>query len=249
MENASNAIKIAGELLIGLLLISLFIFVFQRISNLEEEKSKQVAIEQTAEFNKKFSAYNKSSMYGTDLISVLGLAYANNRTVNQVKYKSSNPENGYYDPELANSINIKFRIKSNISAKQTVAVTKLVNGEVVEKEAPKVLSETIIFKENMTSEYHSLLGKQSGETITTTDMVKNIYNILIKGQVTTVIKNSNRATTYTDPKTNKTVAAIENTLITDDITGFTEMKKKIFKCTKVEYNDVGRINCMYFEEQ
>lgn len=244
MENASNAIKIAGELLIGLLLISLFIFVFQRISNLEEEKSKQVAIEQTAEFNKKFNAYNKTSMYGTDLISVLGLAYANNRTVNQAKYKSSNPENGYYDPELANSINIKFRIKADICSKTTTVTTILVNDEIVSKESSiKAGSEKVIFAENMNSEYHSLVGKQNGDSIETTDMVKNIYNILINGQVTTVIKDKNEATTY------KSVPAIKNTLITTDITGFTEMKKKIFKCTKVEYNDVGRINCMYFEEQ
>lgn len=249
MENASNAIKIAGELLIGLLLISLFIFVFQRISNLEEEKSKQVAIEQAAEFNKKFSAYNKSSMYGTDLISVLGLAYANNRTVNQVKYKSSSSENGYYDPELANSINIKFRIKTDICTQTTTTITTLVNGEVVSKDTPQPKNRKVVFAENMKSEYHSLIGKQTGDSIETTDMVKNIYDILIKGQVTTVIKDSNRTIAYTDPKTNKTMAAIENTLITEDVTGFTDMKKKIFKCTKVEYNDVGRINCMYFEEQ
>ena len=31
MENAAEALKLAGELLIGLLLISLFIFVFNRI--------------------------------------------------------------------------------------------------------------------------------------------------------------------------------------------------------------------------
>lgn len=243
MENASNAIKIAGELLIGLLLISLFIFVFQRISNLEEEKSKQVAIEQTAEFNKKFSAYNKSSMYGTDLISVLGLAYANNRTVNQVKYKSSNPENGYYDPELANSINIKFRIKTDICTQTTTTITKLVNGEVVDKDTRPPENRKVVFAENMKSEYHSLIGKQTGDSIETTDMVKNIYKILIEGQVTTVIKDKN------EPAWVDGVPAIQNTLITEDVTGFTDMKKKIFKCTKVEYNDVGRINCMYFEEQ
>lgn len=244
MENASNAIKIAGELLIGLLLISLFIFVFQRISNLEEEKSKQVAIEQTAEFNKKFSAYNKSSMYGTDLISVLGLAYANNRTVNQVKYKSSSSENGYYDPELANSINIKFRIKTDICTQTTTTITTLVNGEVVNKTSSTPdKTKKVIFAQNNSSEYHSLIGKQNGDSIETTDMVKNIYDILIKGQVTTVIKDKNEPTTYNG------VPAVKNTLITTDVTGFTDMKKKIFKCTKVEYNDVGRINCMYFEEQ
>ena len=243
MENASNAIKIAGELLIGLLLISLFIFVFQRISNLEEEKSKQVAIEQTAEFNKKFSAYNKSSMYGTDLISVLGLAYANNRTVNQVKYKSSNPENGYYDPELANSINIKFRIKTDICTQKTTTTTILVNGEVVDKDTPPPENRKVVFAENMKSEYHSLIGKQTGDSIETTDMVKNIYKILIKGQVTTVINEKSEQYWFNG------VPAIRYTLTTEDVTGFTDMKKKIFKCTKVEYNDVGRINCMYFEEQ
>ena len=59
MENAAEALKLAGELLIGLLLISLFIFVFNRISSIEETKSQQELIQQTTDFNKKFNAFEK----------------------------------------------------------------------------------------------------------------------------------------------------------------------------------------------
>lgn len=40
MENAADAIKMAGELLIGLLLISLFVFVFSQMENVENSKEK-----------------------------------------------------------------------------------------------------------------------------------------------------------------------------------------------------------------
>ena len=82
MENAANAIKIAGELLIGLLLISLFVFVFNQMENAETARDNDELLQQTIEFNKKFESFNKTYMYGTDLISVLALAYAKNQTAN-----------------------------------------------------------------------------------------------------------------------------------------------------------------------
>ena len=223
MENAAEALKIAGELLIGLLLISLFIFVFNRISSIEDSKSQQEAIQQTTDFNKKFNAFEKSSMYGTDLISVLGLAYANNKTANLEKRMFHKGEiDGYYDPDIGSSINIKFKLKEDICETKITDVYKVEDGISVQERHHEDPGK-IIFKANT---WYSLSADNM-------DAVKSIKEIVIDGNTTQV--------------ETKKISNIRTQIITTDSKGFGEFKKNIFKCTSVDYNDVGRIYCMTFE--
>lgn len=221
MENAAEALKLAGELLIGLLLISLFIFVFNRISSIEETKSQQELIQQTTDFNKKFNAFEKSSMYGTDLISVLGLAYANNKSANLEKQMFHRGEiDGFYDPEIGSSINIKFKLKDNIYKTVTTEKYKVKDG-INALESRTVEQKGEIFKANT---WYSLSADNM-------NVVKTIKEIVIDGNTTQV-------------KTKK--SGITTTVTTTDSKGFSEFKKNVFKCTGVDYNDVGRIYCMTF---
>ena len=221
MENAAEALKLTGELLIGLLLISLFIFVFKRISSIEETKSQQELIQQTTDFNKKFNAFEKSSMYGTDLISVLGLAYANNKSANLEKQMFHRGEiDGFYDPEIGSSINIKFKLKDNIYKTVTTEKYKVKDG-INTLESRTVEQKGEIFKANT---WYSLSADNM-------NVVKTIKEIVIDGNTTQV-------------KTKK--SGITTTVTTTDSKGFSEFKKNVFKCTGVDYNDVGRIYCMTF---
>lgn len=221
MENAAEALKLAGELLIGLLLISLFIFVFNRISSIEETKSQQELIQQTTDFNKKFNAFEKSSMYGTDLISVLGLAYANNKSANLEKQMFHRGDiDGFYDPEIGSSINIKFKLKDNIYKTVTTEKYKVKDG-INTLESRTVEQKGEIFKANT---WYSLSADNM-------NVVKTIKEIVIDGNTTQV-------------KTKK--SGITTTVTTTDSKGFSEFKKNVFKCTGVDYNDVGRIYCMTF---
>ena len=221
MENAAESLKLAGELLIGLLLISLFIFVFNRISSIEETKSQQELIQQTTDFNKKFNAFEKSSMYGTDLISVLGLAYANNKSANLEKQMFHRGEiDGFYDPEIGSSINIKFKLKDNIYKTVTTEKYKVKDG-INTLESRTVEQKGEIFKANT---WYSLSADNM-------NVVKTIKEIVIDGNTTQV-------------KTKK--SGITTTVTTTDSKGFSEFKKNVFKCTGVDYNDVGRIYCMTF---
>lgn len=222
MENAAEALKLAGELLIGLLLISLFIFVFNRISSIEETKSQQELIQQTTDFNKKFNAFEKSSMYGTDLISVLGLAYANNKSANLEKRMFRRGEiDGFYDPEIGSSINIKFKLKDNIYKTVTTETYKVQNGisTLIKRDVDDSRGE--IFKANT---WYSLSADNM-------NVVKTIKEIVIDGNTTQVKSKKSGITT---------------TVTTTDSKGFSEFKKNVFKCTGVDYNDVGRIYCMTF---
>ncbi len=227
MEDASLALRIAEGVMIGVLLITLLLFVFSRISVVENSEADKQVIENTEEFNKKYNAYDKPMMYGTDVISVLGMAINNNKVCNQKI--SANPD-GIYHADDANSININFKVKkSAIQTKKTeyvffsgydstqgknvsewrVDTTKSPNPEYVE-----------VFKVNT---MYSLSNNPVGS-------YQKIVDIAING-------NSNITKQITSRR-----------IIETDSSGFNDFKLRIFECTNVQYNNVGRVCSMTFEE-
>lgn len=86
MENASKALLIAGGVLIALIIITMFIMMFSRISNINKEQEEQTKIEQLNAFNMAFEAYGKKVMYGADVITLINKVAENNK-----KY-SGNPD-------------------------------------------------------------------------------------------------------------------------------------------------------------
>ena len=54
MENASNALMMAGGILLALLILSLLVFTFNIINRSENAKTDQKMIQEAQEFNKKF---------------------------------------------------------------------------------------------------------------------------------------------------------------------------------------------------
>lgn len=70
MENISKALLIAGGVLLGLLLISLLLNVFNIISDSEKSKEELLSVEQLAKFNSYYESFNKETIYGTDLLTL-----------------------------------------------------------------------------------------------------------------------------------------------------------------------------------
>ena len=79
MENASKALVIAAGILLTLLIVSLAIYVYTSISNVSKREAEILTAEELSEFNMQFESFNKSSMYGTDIITVINKAIANNK--------------------------------------------------------------------------------------------------------------------------------------------------------------------------
>lgn len=79
MENASKALLIAGGVLIALIIITMFIMMFSRLSNITKEQEEQTKIEQLVAFNAGFEAYNKKVMYGVDVITLINKVAENNK--------------------------------------------------------------------------------------------------------------------------------------------------------------------------
>lgn len=226
MENAADALRMAAGVLIALLLISLVIFVFTRISSLENEKDQQELLQQVSEFNDKFLAFDKTSMYGTDLISVLGLAISNNKIANQVN--TANPD-GRYDENLANSINIRFTISSNVQ--KSIITTKYELKDGREEEIDKSEEVEVALAQGT----YSLIVPQNDDR--SIEIYKTIESIAVEGSKTVEI--SNRTSNY----------GRFRTIITEDRSGFSDLKKRIFQCTGIEYDSTGRIKCMIFKEK
>ena len=74
MENASKALLIAGGILLAILILSALVFMFSSVRNFSESQEEKTLAEQTAKFNAEYDVYNKSVMYGTDVISVINKA-------------------------------------------------------------------------------------------------------------------------------------------------------------------------------
>jgi len=79
MENSSYALYIAVGTLIAIAVLSFLVFNWRKIGILESAKDDVVAVKNKAEFNKEYEVYNKSLMYGTDVLSCLNKAQNNNQ--------------------------------------------------------------------------------------------------------------------------------------------------------------------------
>lgn len=78
MENANKALIMAASTLIGVMLFSLFVMFIQNISIWPETEDEILSSDQKSAFNAEYEVYQKSAMYGVDVISCLNKALSNN---------------------------------------------------------------------------------------------------------------------------------------------------------------------------
>lgn len=229
MENSAQALQMAAGIIIALLLLSLFVYVFGIINNSENTKVDKEIAEENAEFNKKFLAFEKSSMYGTDLISILGLAISNNETQKQ-RYEA-HPD-GSFDENVDGAINIEFGIIEPVTA-----ITRVYNYERNWDPAQrKYIVEWIenLGQKTTTSileggKTYSLKGKKYSQR--EGEIFEKIRKIAVEGNSSIEVKTTGTVRRETDNS------------------GFKELKKRIFQCTDINYNKTGKINYMRFEEK
>lgn len=100
MENASKALSMAASVLIGVLLVALLIFAYHQFVQIPKQEEKNAKLEQVAEFNKKYEAYNKTNLKGNKLISLINMANDNNKTYSDV-------------PEYQINIDVKWKSEAN----------------------------------------------------------------------------------------------------------------------------------------
>ena len=113
MENTSYALKIAGATLIAIMIIALIVFVFQRLSSYQQSEEDVVSRENRSQFNATFEVYDKSLMYGTDVLSCLNQAESNNqRYVYNIYYSDGSA--GTYQSRMELMVQVNVTLYTNV---------------------------------------------------------------------------------------------------------------------------------------
>ena len=78
MENSSQALLIAGGILLGILTLSLLVYMFTNLSTIGNAERKNEEVERLASWNSEWESYNKRLLYGTDVLTIINKAEQNN---------------------------------------------------------------------------------------------------------------------------------------------------------------------------
>lgn len=89
MENVSKALLIAGGMLLVVLLLTILVIGYNRISSYYESKHELITVEQLDKFNKQFENYSGKAIRGNELISLM------NKIIDYNVSQSYQAEKGY----------------------------------------------------------------------------------------------------------------------------------------------------------
>ncbi len=220
MENAAKGLLMAGGMLLAVIVISLFIYGYTNVTHLAEADQNKELLEEIQEYNQQYLAYNKSAMYGTDVISILNLAISNN--------KLNNVQNTPNDQLF---IDIAFKLNEPI---EDTAYKYTYNTRTNLYEVIKMVGDSRI----------ATYGVSNFE-FTNLNTYYSLSNNL--EPITAFVKSSDERTeqkniTKTDRDTN---TVLEYTIT---YKGIADFKRKTFKCSKVEYDQFGRVKKLQFEQ-
>lgn len=97
MENASNALLIAGGVLIGILILSLAVYLFTSFGTTSAEINQRNARQQIVEFNTQYTVYaNREDLTIYDIITVANMANQNNSQYSYVNNFTTDYEISIY---------------------------------------------------------------------------------------------------------------------------------------------------------
>ncbi len=71
MENATKALLMAAGILITIIVLSLAIVMYSRISEYYQQKNRNISEEQLAAFNSEYTAYDRTDVTGFELVSLI----------------------------------------------------------------------------------------------------------------------------------------------------------------------------------
>lgn len=186
------------------MIIAVLMYVVNDSASLKKaEQDKEIA-EQVTKFNMEYESYQKNLLRGTELVTLINKAIANNKK--------------YEDSDKVYDIDIHFKLKTPI--KETIVT--VADGK------KKKTEEKVTFGEAKT---YKLIDNRQSDRIN-----PDISQFMNIGALNST--NAYEIINYKD---------IDNYQMV--YSGFTDFKRKIFKCTKIEYSNITRrVNLLEFEE-
>lgn len=78
MENAAQALLIAGGILLAILTLSLVVYMANNVSTIGTAQAEKQEAERLSAWNAEWEAYNKQLLYGAEVLTVINKANQNN---------------------------------------------------------------------------------------------------------------------------------------------------------------------------
>lgn len=92
MENASKALLIIAEVMVGVLLLSLVAAFFFLFDNYQQKTQENINLKELYEFNAKFQAYEEKELTPQDVLSIVNMVNEYNLKFDGEKVISINPQ-------------------------------------------------------------------------------------------------------------------------------------------------------------
>lgn len=122
MENASKALIMAAGVLIGILIISLAVYIFVDFGTTSAKINEQNAQQKIVQFNSQFTSYIDKELTIYDVVTILGYAQENNKYYEETE--SEQIAVFLQTSSITNITNYSDIQKSNLIKKET-----LINGK------------------------------------------------------------------------------------------------------------------------
>ena len=196
MENTSYALYMVAGFLIAVMILSLVLFRWRQIGTVEKTKDDAVVIKNKTEFNAEYEAFNRTLMYGTDVLSCLNKAQNNNQKYVYNNYYGTDTATIGSSDRAEHFIDVEVTIKSTLcdNVKAYYRDSKGKNQRIIgltdgTNYKDKVFSNSGIHFDDPTIYYYYFKkGKlyQENKNYTdimwnTTDKNKTLYKILTEG--------------------------------------------------------------------
>lgn len=121
MENAVKALEMAAGVMLGVILMALVAYFFTNISSWPQNEEDIMSRDQLSKFNLEYEVYEKSKMYGVDVISCLNKVVSNNEKYAQGgAFLGGNASLGDYKQRENYWINVKLKLKTGTKLKENL---------------------------------------------------------------------------------------------------------------------------------
>lgn len=123
MENAAKALLIAGGILIAIILISMFLLMYNRMASIQKTQEQKKEMEQLSAFNAQYEVFNKKLMYGVDVRTLQNKVNENNINNPSEQIELALPDNFENSDDVNN---LKYKCTSIEYSTKTGKVNKIV---------------------------------------------------------------------------------------------------------------------------
>lgn len=245
MENASKALIMAGAILFTIIVVGLLVYFISQLRQFPQQQSEMQRLEQVAKFNREYESYDKKKMYGTDVATIINKAINNNK-----KYADQRTGQYVIDDTNNHYINVEITLLTDIQSYATQYY------EVEQPSGPlKSYVETVNY-------YNDIDGKVNGKGAEKTFHLGTIFPAktkisLLERHGTFMSQNKTIEEFFSDKETvriqltsgKNAATKFDEKNYTEVYSGFTDFKRKFFKCVGIEYNsETSMVDCIKFEE-